>query len=139
MIKEKRLLISDCCVEEDEFVIEIEAKLKEFVELTFGKDIDVEFEVFPSYQEEPRFSVDAFISITFNDYTWVNGLGDTRQQTLGIVLEDKGFQAFWIDGKFIKKFVYEWCSGMPIQGDEKINGIGGYEALRLLEEFVLTC
>lgn len=139
MIEEKRLLISDHCVEDDEFVEEIEEKLKEFVEITFGKDIDVEFEVFPSYQEEPRFCVDAFIQIVFNDYEWTNKLGNTMPQTLGMVLEDKGFQAFYIDGKFVKKFVYEWCSGMPLQGEQKISGINGYDALNLLEDFVLTC
>jgi len=139
MIEEKRLLISDHCVEDDEFVEEITKKLEQFVEVVFGKEINVEYGVEPWYREEPEFNVEACIQITFNDYEWTNGLGNTMKQTLGIVLEDKGFQAFWIDGKFLKKLVYEQHTEYPLQGEQEICGVKGHDALHKLEEFILTC
>lgn len=105
-----------------------------------GKVDSVEFSIEPWYIEEPEFNVNAEIKIQFNEYKYLNEyINEIRTESIVMVLEDKGFQAFWIDGKFVKKFVYEWCQGCPIQKHDKIYGIDKNELYDKFNEFILTC
>ena len=139
MIKEKRLLISEHCVESNEFVEEITKKLELFVDTyMFESKSEIEFKIEPWYIDNPEWNVNACIEIKFNEYEYSNEK-ITDKESILLVLEDKGIQAFYIDGKFEKRIVYEWIQECPIQKNDSIYGYDKHLLSRMFNDFVLTC
>lgn len=135
---EKKLLVSKCWCEDEEFEKEIIEKLEEFIDLHFSTMKDEITPIVDMYFTD-EFKAVVKIGLSFDNYTWVNGLGEDTVQDVNMWLDEKGYQAFHIDGKFEGRWVYDCHTLSPIQNNETINGFDGQDLVYLLNDFVLTC
>jgi hypothetical protein len=147
---DKNFIVTELEFEELEDVLE--NKLNEFIRTKFGELAFKQTNCSVNYQEymdegmkcfKDEFRCEIWIEVEFTQYTYKvkpkNGEEIERIESIGMMLEYKGRQPFYIDGKFVSMNVFEWIQGCPIQKHEKIYGVKKDELYDLINDLVMDC
>lgn len=137
---EKHFLIVD---ESDYHNKELESLLEERVKLfiinTLGKDVLDKVDIQIDQYDDESYEEYLSIRILFNEYFY-NSKEHEERQCLGISLINKGFQAFFGNGEFFSKVVYEWLSGWTLQdGVDQVYGLSSEDIYNKFNDNILTC
>jgi len=142
----KNFIVSEYDLEEIESAME--EKLHNFVIETFGEETSKNIKVKAEYVEymddnmrcfKDEFRCELWLGVSFPQYNYLIKGHGVRNESVGMVLEFKGGQVFYIDGKFESRNVFEWIQGMIIQKCEKIYGIGKDEVYEKFNEYMMDC
>lgn len=142
----KNFIVTEYNLEEIETVME--EKLNNFVVETFGnksfKNIKVKAEYVEYINEDIKCFKDElrcelWLEISFPQYSYLIKKHGVRNESVGIMLEFKGSQPFYIDGRFESRNVFEWVQGCPIQKCENIYGVGKDEVYNRFNDYVMDC
>jgi len=145
-MSDKNFIITECDLDEIETFME--EKLSNFIIKLFGKEtsenIDVKAEYIEYINEDMKcfkdeFRCELWLEVIFPQYSYLIKDHGVRNESVGMVLEFKGFQPFYINGKFESRNVFEWIQGMPIQKCEKIYGVCKDELYDRFNEYILDC
>ncbi|HEY5587729.1 MAG TPA: hypothetical protein VIK86_02100 [Candidatus Paceibacterota bacterium] len=127
----------------DEDKVDLEEKVQEFIISKFGEDMLDKTFINIEYSEEdlgtPDYKEYITIQLFFNEYKYANKVYGEQIESVGLILENKGLQPFYIDGKFITLTVYEYNTGLLIQKADIVYGFKKYEISNDFAEFILTC
>jgi hypothetical protein len=133
----KRFLILD----EGDFE-DLEQRVENFVVKTFGKPIldKVEIKV-EAYETELNnvFIDEVTIKLSFKEFPYINKVHGVLHESISMTLESKGYQPFYIDGKFVSMIVCEWVQGGLIQHQKEIYGVDTNKLYEMFNDFMLTC
>jgi len=135
-MREKRFLLSDYWVEDEEFDIELENKCNEFVKEYFPNNIEdigviVDCHVTEDWKFEP------YIRLVFEEFEYELESGYGGLESVDIYMSEHGEQ-FYLDNEWKMKYIYEYHTGSPIQKTEKIYGIKKDDIFRKFINCVLT-
>jgi len=142
----KSFIVSEYDLDKIESIME--EKLHNFAVDTFGEEISKNIKVKAEYIEymddnmrcfKDEFRCELWLEIIFLQYNYlVKGHG-VRNESIGMMLEFKGSQPFYIDGKFVSGNVFEWIQGGIIQKCEMIYGIGKDEVYERFNDYMMDC
>lgn len=142
----KNFIVSEYNLDEIEAVME--EKLNKFALETFGygnsKNIEVKAEYVEYMNEDMKCFKDElrcelWLNVIFSQYNYLIKENVVRNESVGIMLEFKGSQPFYIDGKFESRNVFEWVQGTPVQKCESIYGVSKDEVYNRFNEYVMDC
>jgi len=146
MITNKSFIVSEFDL--DEIETDMEEKLHKFAVDTFGeetsKNINVKAE-YLEYQDDgmrcfkDEFRCELWLEVSFPQYNYLIKGHGVRNESIRMMLEFKGSQVFYIDGKFESRNVFEWIQGGIIQKCEKIYGFGKDEIYKKFNEYMMDC
>ena len=145
-MSDKNFIITKYDLDEIETIME--GKLNNFIIDTFGKETSENIKTKAEYIEyinedmkcfKDEFRCELWLEIIFPQYSYLIKEHGVRNESIGIILEFKGRQPFYIDGKFESRNIFEWIQGLPIQKCEKIYGIGKDELYDRFNEYMLDC
>jgi hypothetical protein len=145
-MSDKNFLITKYNLDEIETIME--EKLNNFIIDTFGKDVVDNIKTKAEYVEymdedmkcfKDELRCELWLEITFPQYSYLIKEHGIHNESVGMILEFKGSQPFYIDGRFESRNVFEWIQGMPIQKCEKIYGINKDELYDRFNEYILDC
>jgi hypothetical protein len=126
----------------EDFDFDFEEVCNKFIRDTFPNHVD-DISVRISYSDNdmftPMYKESVFVQIMFNQYSWVNNLGNERTESVGIDLQNNGLKPFYIDGKFKTMDVYEVCSLYPIQKNDTIYGMEKQLIMDMFEAYIANC
>jgi len=145
---DKNFIVTECGLDEIEEVMQI--RLNDFAKANFDfykepfTDIEIKAEYSEYSDENMRCFKDELrcelcLSVIFHEYTYENKAYGEQAESIGIILEYKGIQPFYINGKFDSMNVFEWIQGMPIQKHDKIYGIDKNELYKEFNVCMLDC
>ena len=146
MTIDKNFIVSEYDLDEIETIME--EKLHNFVVETFGEEISNNIKVKAEYIEymddnmrcfKDEFRCELWLEVSFPQYNYLIKDHGVRNESVGMMLEFKGSQPFYIDGKFESRNVFEWIQGGIIQKCEMIYGIGKDEVYDRFNEYMLDC
>lgn len=127
----------------DEENVDLEEKVHKFIIKKFGEKLldKILIDIYTDEEDigTPDYTEYLTIEIKFKEYTYNNKAYGKQIESVGMVLENKGLQPFYIDGKFVTLNVYEWIQGNIIQKHDTIYGFNKDEISDEFTDFILTC
>jgi len=142
----KNFIVSEYDLDEIEAIME--EKLHKFAVDTFGEETSKNINVKAEYIEyiddnmrcfKDEFRCELWLEVIFSQYNYLIKGHGVRNESVGMMLEFKGSQPFYIDGKFVSRNVFEWIQGMIIQKCEMIYGVEKNEVYEKFNEYMMDC
>lgn len=126
----------------DEELLSLEQRVVDFAVQKFGPNITEKIEAEVCESVDERDNLCMWIELKFLDFTYTDGLNRKHNQSVGMILEDRDYQLFCDNGKFLARRLFYQHTGLLLQRDIiEIHGVK-VDTKDLYEEFrdyILTC